>query len=88
MVAKDEENAARTSVPIRHSAGSHALTPPLHRNNRSPFSPAPATPEPPFEVENLDRGAHPARTSAWAVGSATCWREGKKTVVRASLLTM
>jgi hypothetical protein len=33
--------------------------PPLHGNHRSPLPPAPAAPEPPFEVENLCRGAQP-----------------------------
>jgi len=39
--------------------GSRALPPPFHRNNRAPLPPAPATPEPPFQVENLCGGAQP-----------------------------
>jgi hypothetical protein len=56
----------RTSTEIRcqpgadrlaHSAGSHALPPPLDRNDGPPLPPAPLTPEPPLKVENLGRGA-------------------------------
>jgi len=41
------------------SVGSHALSPPLDRNDRPPLPPATATPEPSFEVENFRRGAQP-----------------------------
>src|SRR3984893_10250873 len=41
--------------------GSRALPPPFHRNNRAPLPPAPATPEPPFQVENLCGGAQPSK---------------------------
>jgi hypothetical protein len=41
--------------------GSHAPPPPLHRDHRPPLPPATATPEPPFEVENLGRKSAPDR---------------------------
>src|ERR1700731_32115 len=36
--------------------GSPALPPPLHRTHRLPPFPATATPEPPFEIQELGRG--------------------------------
>jgi hypothetical protein len=41
----------------RRGSRSRALSPPLDRSHRSPLSPTPAASEPPFEIEQLRRGA-------------------------------